>query len=66
VRTINLKLGIAVTLDPRTRPILGGTVKGNDIELFPTVLCPSKTFWRQLKFAGFGVSCGGVVACVTC
>jgi 4,5-dihydroxyphthalate decarboxylase len=63
---MNLKLGIAMTLNPRTRPILDGTVKADGIELIPRAIHPTEMFWRQLKFADFGVSCGGVVACVTC
>jgi len=53
---MKLQLSIALDVNPRTRPILDGTVKPDGIELLPTPLHPSEMFWRQLKFAEFDVS----------
>jgi 4,5-dihydroxyphthalate decarboxylase len=53
---MNLQLSIGITSNPRTWPILDGTVKPDGIELIPTVLHPSELFWRQLHFAEFAVS----------
>ncbi len=55
-KTINLQLSIGITNNPRTWPILDGTVKPDGIDLIPTVLHPSELFWRQLHFAEFAVS----------
>ena len=51
-----LQLSIAMTSNPRTRPIFDGTVQAEGIELIATPLHPSEMFWRQLKFADFDVS----------
>jgi 4,5-dihydroxyphthalate decarboxylase len=51
-----LQLSIAMTLNPRTRPMFDGTVEAEGIELIATPLHPSEMFWRQLKFADFDVS----------
>jgi 4,5-dihydroxyphthalate decarboxylase len=53
---MNLQLSIGITNNPRTWPILDGTVKPDGIDLVPTVLHPSELFWRQLHFAEFAVS----------
>jgi len=53
---MNLQLSIGITNNPRTWPILDGTVKPEAIDLIPTVLHPSELFWRQLRFAEFAVS----------
>ncbi|MBI2293552.1 MAG: ABC transporter substrate-binding protein, partial [Betaproteobacteria bacterium] len=53
---MKLQLSIAMTLNPRTRPIFDGTVKPDGIDLIPTALHPSEMFWRQLKFADFDAS----------
>jgi len=53
---MNLQLGIGITSNPRTWPILDGTVKVEGIDLIPTVLHPSELFWRQLHFAEFAVA----------
>ena len=53
---MNLKLSIGITNNPRTRPIIDGTVKPDGIDLIPTVLHPSELFWRQLHFAEFAVA----------
>jgi 4,5-dihydroxyphthalate decarboxylase len=54
--SMNLQLSIGITNNPRTWPILNGTVKPEGIDLIPTVLHPSELFWRQLHFAEFAVS----------
>ena len=53
---MNLQLSIGITTNPRTWPILDGTVKPDGIDLIPTVVHPSELFWRQLRFAEFDVS----------
>jgi 4,5-dihydroxyphthalate decarboxylase len=53
---MNLPLSIGITSNPRTWPIIDGTVKPDGIDLMPTVLHPSELFWRQLHFAEFAVS----------
>src|SRR5438034_7945232 len=53
---MKLPLSLAIASNPRTWPILEGTVKPDGIELVPTILHPSEMFWRQLKFADFDLS----------
>ena len=53
---MNLQLSIGITSNPRTWPIIDGTVKPEGIDLVATVLHPSELFWRQLHFAEFAVS----------
>jgi 4,5-dihydroxyphthalate decarboxylase len=53
---MNLKLSIGITNNPRTWPIIDGTVKPDGIDLIPTVLHPSELFWRQLHFAEFALA----------
>jgi len=53
---MNLPLSIGITNNPRTWPIIDGTVKPDGIDLIPTVLHPSELFWRQLHFAEFAVA----------
>ena len=53
---MKLQLSLAIASNPRTWPILDGTVKPDGIELVPTILHPSEMFWRQLRFADFDVS----------
>jgi 4,5-dihydroxyphthalate decarboxylase len=53
---MKLQLSLAISSNPRTWPILDGTVKPDGIELVPTILHPSEMFWRQLKFSDFDVS----------
>jgi 4,5-dihydroxyphthalate decarboxylase len=53
---MKLQLSLAISSNPRTWPILDGTVKPDGIELVPTILHPSEMFWRQLRFADFDVS----------
>jgi len=51
-----LSLSLALTSNPRTRPILDGRVRAQAIDLQTTALPPSEMFWRQLKFGEFDVS----------
>lgn len=51
-----IQLSLAITSNPRTWPILDGTVKVDGIELVPTVMYPSEMFWRQLKYKEFDLS----------
>jgi 4,5-dihydroxyphthalate decarboxylase len=53
---MKLQLSLAIASNPRSWPILDGTVKADGIELIPTVLHPSELFWRQLRFADFDLS----------
>jgi 4,5-dihydroxyphthalate decarboxylase len=53
---MNLQLSIGITNNPRTWPIIDGTVKPDGIDLVPTILHPSELFWRQLHFAEFAVA----------
>jgi len=53
---MNLRLSIGITNNPRTWPILDGTVKVDGVDLIPTILHPSELFWRQLHFAEFALS----------
>ena len=51
-----LHLSLAITSNPRTRPIIDGRVKADGIDFAKTVLGPAEMFWRQLSFAEFDVS----------
>ncbi|MGH6926062.1 MAG: ABC transporter substrate-binding protein [Propylenella sp.] len=53
---MRLQLSIALTSNPRTRPIFDGTVVPEGIDLLASRLHPSEMFWRQLRFAEFDVS----------
>lgn len=53
---MNLTLSIAMSENPRTRPIFSGAVKPDGIDLVATPLHPSEMFWRQLRFGDFDVS----------
>ena len=53
---MKLQLSLAIASNPRSWPILDGTVQPDGIELVPTILHPSEMFWRQLKFADFDLS----------
>src|SRR5262245_24261044 len=53
---MRIQLSLAITSNPRTWPILDGTVKVDGIDLVPTVMFPSEMFWRQLKFKEFDLS----------
>jgi len=51
-----LELSIAFALNPRTQPILDGTIAPEGINLVPSVIFPSELFWRQIKFGEFDIS----------
>jgi 4,5-dihydroxyphthalate decarboxylase len=51
-----LRLSLAVTDNPRTRPIARGVVVAEGIDWTPTVIHPSELFWRQLHFGDFAIS----------
>jgi 4,5-dihydroxyphthalate decarboxylase len=53
---MNLQLSIGLTSNPRTWPILDGSVKPDAIDLVPSIVPPSELFWRQLRFGDFDVS----------
>jgi 4,5-dihydroxyphthalate decarboxylase len=53
---MKLQLSIGITDNPRTRPVIDGTVRPEAIDLLPTVLHPSELFWRQLRFAEFDIA----------
>jgi 4,5-dihydroxyphthalate decarboxylase len=53
---MKLQLSLAISSNPRTWPIIDGTIAPEAIDLVPTVLHPSEMFWRQLRFAEFDVS----------
>jgi 4,5-dihydroxyphthalate decarboxylase len=53
---VKLRLSLAVASNPRTWPILDGSVEPQGIDLVCNVLHPSELFWRQLRFADFDVS----------
>ena len=53
---MTIQLSLAISSNPRTWPILDGTVKIDGVELIPTVMFPSEMFWRQLKFQDFDLS----------
>ena len=50
---MNLTLSIATDVNPRTWPIMDGSVKADGIDFIHTPLNPSEMFWRQLKFGDF-------------
>jgi len=52
----SLKLSLAITSNPRTRPVIDGRVKAEGIDFTTTVLGAGEIFWRQLSFAEFDVS----------
>jgi 4,5-dihydroxyphthalate decarboxylase len=52
----NLKLNLAITDNPRTRPIIDGRVTADGIDFAKTVLGPAEMFWRQLNSTEFDVS----------
>ena len=54
--TFGARLSIALSDNPRTRPIIEGRVAPEAIRLVPTTLHPSEMFWRQLRYGDFDVS----------
>ena len=53
---MNLTLSIATDVNPRTWPIMDGSVKADGIDFIHTPLNPAEMFWRQLKFGDFDIS----------
>ena len=53
---MKLQLSLAMSVNPRTRPVFDGAVTADAIDLMPSALHPSEMFWRQLRFADFDVS----------
>ena len=53
---MKLPLSLAMSVNPRTRPVFDGAVTADGIDLMPSALHPSEMFWRQLRFADFDVS----------
>jgi len=51
-----LPLSIALSDNPRTRPVIEGRVRFEALRLIPTVVHPSEMFWRQLRYGDFDVS----------
>ena len=51
-----LQLSLGVTVNPRTWPIIDGSVTPDAIDWHVTPLDPSELFWRQLKFSEFDIS----------
>jgi 4,5-dihydroxyphthalate decarboxylase len=53
---MKLQFSLAISSNPRTWPIIDGSIAPEAVDLVPTVLHPSEMFWRQLRFAEFDVS----------
>src|SRR5881392_10959 len=53
---MKLRFSLAISSNPRTWPVIDGSVAPEALDLVPTVLHPSEMFWRQLRFAEFDVS----------
>jgi 4,5-dihydroxyphthalate decarboxylase len=53
---MKLRLSLGIASNPRSWPILDGTIQPDGIDLVASVVFPSELFWRQLKFADFDVS----------
>ena len=51
-----LELSVALSDNPRTRPVIEGRVSFEGLRLVPTAVHPSEMFWRQLRFGDFDVS----------
>jgi 4,5-dihydroxyphthalate decarboxylase len=51
-----LELSVALSDNPRTRPVIEGRVPFEGLRLVPTIVHPSEMFWRQLRFGDFDVS----------
>jgi 4,5-dihydroxyphthalate decarboxylase len=51
-----LELSVALSDNPRTRPVIEGRVPFEGLRLVPTVVHPSEMFWRQLRYGDFDVS----------
>jgi 4,5-dihydroxyphthalate decarboxylase len=51
-----LQLSMALSDNPRTRPLIEGRVSPEGIRLISTTVHPSEMFWRQLRYGDFDVS----------
>jgi 4,5-dihydroxyphthalate decarboxylase len=51
-----LSLSVALSDNPRTRPVIEGRVGFEGLRLIPTTVHPSEMFWRQLRYGDFDVS----------
>src|ERR1700693_3502529 len=51
-----LQLSISFAANPRTWPLIDGSVTVDGVDLVITPSHPSEIFWRQLKFADFDIS----------
>ena len=51
-----LELSVALSDNPRTRPVIEGRVPFEGLRLVPTIVHPSEMFWRQLRYGDFDVS----------
>ena len=51
-----LPLSMALSDNPRTRPVIEGRVAFEGLRLLPTTVHPSEMFWRQLRYGDFDVS----------
>jgi 4,5-dihydroxyphthalate decarboxylase len=51
-----LELSVALSDNPRTRPVIEGRVAFEGLRLVPTTVHPSEMFWRQLRYGDFDVS----------
>lgn len=51
-----LELSLAISDNPRSRPVIEGRVPFEGIRLVPTAVHPSEMFWRQLRYGDFDVS----------
>jgi 4,5-dihydroxyphthalate decarboxylase len=51
-----LPLSVALSDNPRTRPVIEGRVAFEGLRLIPTTVHPSEMFWRQLRYGDFDVS----------
>jgi 4,5-dihydroxyphthalate decarboxylase len=56
VMSMKIQFSLAISSNPRTWPIIDGSVAPEAVDLVPTMLHPSEMFWRQLRFAEFDVS----------
>lgn len=52
----DLELSLALTVNPRTQPIVDGDVGCDGVRFRLSTMHPSEMFWRQLKFGEFDVS----------
>jgi len=56
MRMPKLILSAGLPSNPRTWPVLDGTVEVDGVELIPNIVFPSELFWRQLRFGDFDIS----------